>query len=136
YVLGQVNGTITEVRSDESAEELRAHSARVSELNGWNTPRPETSYPPFKHVLYIIKENRTYDQVLGDLPQADGDASLCFFPRKISPNHHALAERFGVFDRFFVNAETSLQGHPWSTAAYVTEYIEKTMPSGYSGRRP
>src|SRR5205085_7637176 len=53
YVLGQLNGTITEVRSDESAEELRAHSARVSELNGWNTPRPETSYPPFKHVLYI-----------------------------------------------------------------------------------
>jgi len=92
-------------------------------------------YPPFKHVIYIIKENRTYDQVLSDLPQGDGDKSLLFFPRAVSPNHHALAERFGLFDRFFCNAEVSSQGHVWSTAAYVTDYGEKTIPSLYSDRR-
>ena len=70
-----------------------------------------------------------------DLPQGDGDASLVFFPRAISPNHHALAERFGLFDRFFCNAEVSSQGHVWSTAAYVTDYGEKTIPSLYSYRR-
>ena len=91
-------------------------------------------YPPFEHVIYVIKENRTYDQVFGDLPQADGDSSLEFFPRAVSPNHHALAERFGIFDRFFVNAEVSPDGHNWSTAAYVTDYSDKTIPSHYSDR--
>lgn len=69
------------------------------------------------------------------MPQGDGDESLVFFPRAISPNHHALAERFGLFDRFFCNAEVSSQGHVWSTAAYVTDYGEKTIPSLYSERR-
>src|SRR4029079_3979008 len=87
-----------------------------------------------KHVIYIIKENRTYDQVLSDLPQGDGDTSLLFFSRPVSPNHHALAERFGLFDRFFCNAEVSSQGHIWSTAAYVTDYGEKTVPSEYADK--
>ena len=60
--------------------------------------------------------------MFGDLPQGDGDASIEFFSRAVSPNHHALAERFGLFDRFFTNAEVSSQGHVWSTAAYVTDY--------------
>jgi phospholipase C len=94
----------------------------------------EKKYPPFEHVIYIIKENRTYDQVFGDFRQADGDTSLVFFPRPVSPNHHALAERFGIFDRFFVNAEVSPDGHNWSMAAYVTDYAEKTIPSNYSSR--
>jgi hypothetical protein len=85
-------------------------------------------------VIYVIKENRTYDQVLGDLAQADGDTSLLFFPRPVSPNHHALAQRFGIFDRFFVNAEVSPDGHNWSTAAYTTDYLQKTVPSNYSDR--
>jgi hypothetical protein len=84
--------------------------------------------------VYIIKENRTYDQVLADLPQADGDTSLLFFPRSVSPNHHALAERFGIYDRFFVNAEVSPDGHNWSVAAYTTDYLQKTVPSNYSDR--
>jgi hypothetical protein len=86
-------------------------------------------------VLYIIKENRTYDQVLGDLKEGDGDPSLVFFGQAISPNHHALALRFGLFDRFFTNAEVSSQGHIWSTAAYVTDFGEKTIPSAYSEKR-
>ena len=101
-----------------------------------STGRAARRYPPFRHVVYIIKENRTYDQVLGDMKEGDGDASLVYFPDiTITPNHHALARRFGLFDRFFVNAEVSSQGHIWSTAAYVTNYGEKIVPSGYAGKR-
>ncbi len=132
YTLGQLNGTINVLPARVRGVELTRLTRRVTRANGWTRARTRPIYPPFKHVIYIIKENRTYDQVLGDLPQGDGDASLLFFPRAVSPNHHALAERFGLFDRFFVNAEVSQQGHPWSTSAYVTDYTEKTTPSLYS----
>jgi DNA-binding beta-propeller fold protein YncE len=87
-----------------------------------------------KYIFYIIKENRTYDQMLGDLPQGNGDSSLCIFPRKVTPNHHALAEEFVLFDNFYVDAEVSADGHNWSTAAYATDYVEKNWPTLY-GRR-
>ena len=135
HTLGQINGTLTIINPMRpSAVDLQALSNRVATANGWNSPQHAKKYPPFEHVIYIIKENRTYDQVFGDLPQGDGDSSLTFFPRSVSPNHHALAERFGIFDRFFVNAEVSPDGHNWSTAAYVTDYSEKTIPSHYSSR--
>jgi sugar lactone lactonase YvrE len=134
YTLGALRGTLTTLPQAELAD-LKPLSQRVVRANGWDGKRPAPRYPPFKHVIYIIKENRTYDQVLSDLPQGDGDTSLLFFPRAVSPNHHALAERFGLFDRFFVNAEVSAQGHNWSTAAYVTDFTEKTTPSVYSDRR-
>ncbi len=135
YTLGQITGTLTVVPAARgNAEEIARYSARVASANGWNVARREARYPPFEHVIYIIKENRTYDQILGDLRQADGDTSLVFFPRPVTPNHHALAERFGIFDRFFVNAEVSADGHNWSTAAYVTDYTQKTAPSNYSSR--
>jgi DNA-binding beta-propeller fold protein YncE len=136
YTLGQLNGTITKLPADTATSELPQFTSRVTHANNWHkAPTASAKYPPFKHVIYIIKENRTYDQVFGDLEQGDGDASLVYFPRAISPNHHALAERFGLFDRFFVNAEVSSQGHVWSTASYVTDYGEKTIPSNYSSRR-
>jgi YVTN family beta-propeller protein len=136
YALGQLDGTILTLPSNLTNGELLRFDARVRRANNWNqSSRSAANYPPFKHVIYIIKENRTYDQVLSDLPNGDGDTSLLFFPRAVSPNHHALAERFGLFDRFFVNAEVSSQGHVWSTAAYVTDYGEKTIPSLYSNRR-
>ncbi len=135
YTLGQINGTLTILpAANASAPGLDGFSQRVASANGWNSARRTEKYPPFEHVIYIIKENRTYDQVLGDLTQADGDPSLVFFPRPMSPNHHALAERFGIFDRFFVNAEVSPDGHNWSTAAFATDYSEKTIPSNYSSR--
>ncbi len=137
YTLGQLDGTLTTIAARDVAttSQLTALSARVTRANGWDRPAGvRTGYPPFEHVIYVIKENRTYDQVLGDLPLADGDTSLLFFPRAVSPNHHALAERFGIYDRFFVNAEVSPDGHNWSTAAYATDYLEKTVPSNYSGR--
>ncbi|GAB2848358.1 bifunctional YncE family protein/alkaline phosphatase family protein [Hymenobacter ruber] len=89
---------------------------------------------PIKHVFYIIKENRTYDQVLGDLPAGNGDASLCLFPEKVTPNHHALTREFVLLDNFYVDAEVSADGHNWSTAAYATDYVEKNWPVSYSGR--
>jgi YVTN family beta-propeller protein len=134
--LSQLNGglmiaPLARVRGDS----LARYGARVAQANGWTTPRTASrGYPPFEHVIYIVKENRTYDQVLGDLTQADGDTSLVLFGRDVTPNHHALAERFGIYDRFFVNAEVSPDGHNWSMAAYTTDYLQKTVPLNYSGR--
>jgi YVTN family beta-propeller protein len=134
YTLGQISGTLTMLAANPTAAELGSFSMRVVRANGWNETRPKRRYPPIEHVIYVIKENRTYDQILGDLPAGDGDTSLLFFPRPVTPNHHALAERFGIFDRFFVNAEVSADGHNWSTASYSTDYVQKTLPSQYSGR--
>ncbi len=135
YTLGQLDGSVTVLPIARGAA-LDALSRRVAHANGWDTPGiVQSHYPPFEHVVYIIKENRTYDQLLGDLRQGDGDTAFLFFPRGVSPNHHALAERFGIFDRFFVNAEVSNQGHPWSTAGYVTDFTEKTTPDDYRGKR-
>lgn len=89
---------------------------------------------PIKYVFYVIKENRTYDQVLGDMKEGNGDSSLCLFPEKITPNLHALARDFVLLDNFYDDAEVSADGHNWSTAAYATDYVEKTWPTNYSGR--
>lgn len=107
---------------------------------------------PIKHVIYVIKENRSYDQIFGDLKssgdgtRADGDPSIAIFgegsaartlkgePQNVAPNHRALALRFGLFDRFFVNAEASPDGHNWSTAAFSTDYLDKAYRWDYSDR--
>ncbi len=87
-----------------------------------------------KHVLYIIKENRTYDQVLGDMPQGNGDPSLTLFGRAVTPNLHALAERFGLYDNFYDCAEVSADGWNWSTSGMVSEYAARNVHFNYSGR--
>jgi hypothetical protein len=135
YDLGQLSGTLRTSPDHPSSSTLAEYSRRVADANNWQAPRVRKEYPPFKRVVYIIKENRTYDQVLGDMKEGDGDPALVFFVQAISPNHHALALRFGLFDRFFTNAEVSSQGHIWSTAAYVTDFGEKTIPSAYSDMR-
>jgi YVTN family beta-propeller protein len=89
---------------------------------------------PIKHVFYIIKENRTYDQVLGDEPLGNGDTSLVLFGKRVSPNEHALAEQFVLLDNFYVDAEVSADGHNWSMAAYANDFVEKTWPTNYGGR--
>ncbi len=129
YTLGQLNGSVLAAPvARASGPDLESLTRRVERANGWREVTRDATYPPFEHVIYIIKENRTYDQVFGDMTQGDGDTSLVFFPRANSPNHHALADRFGLFDRFFVNAEVSPDGHNWSMAAYATDYLEKTVP--------
>ena len=97
-------------------------------------PRSVKDKSPIKHVFYIIKENRTYDQVLGDMPKGNGDTSLCIFGEKVTPNHHAIADQFVLLDNFYVDAEVSADGHNWSMAAYATDFIEKTWPTSYGGR--
>jgi len=107
---------------------------------------------PIKHVVYIIKENRTYDQVFGDVKTsgdghpADGEPAFAIFGNSetarrpngsaqvVTPNHHALAQRFGLFDRFFVNSEASPDGHNWATAAFSTDYVDKAFRWNYSDR--
>jgi YVTN family beta-propeller protein len=90
---------------------------------------------PLKHVIYVIKENRTYDQVLGDEKAGDGDAKLTMFGAQVTPNQHALAERFGVFDSTYADAFVSPDGHNWSTAAFANDYLEKLVPPYVGGRR-
>ncbi len=87
-----------------------------------------------KHVFYIIKENRTYDQVLGDISAGNGDSSLTIFGRKYTPNEHTLVNSFTLFDNFYCDAEVSADGHNWSMAAYATDYVEKTWPVYYGSR--
>src|SRR6266480_2012624 len=115
-------------------------------------PRLFAGESPIKHVIYIIKENRTYDQVFGDVKSsgdghaADGDPGLAIFgegdaarrpdgtSQAVTPNHHALADRFGLFDRFFVNSEASPDGHNWATAAFSNDYVDKAFRWNYSDR--
>ncbi len=135
-------GTVAVVKVPD-AERLRAYTAQVRRNNRWDhrdsiatnhaIPAPGGT-SPIKHVVYIIKENRTYDQVFGDMPQGNGDTSLVLFGREVTPNHHKLAEEFVLFDNFYVDAEVSADGHEWSTAAVATDFVEKTWPSVYSHR--
>ncbi len=81
----------------------------------------------FKHVVYIIKENKTYDQVYGDIPTGRGDSSLCIFGKKITPNMHALAMQFGWMDNYYASGKSSAEGHQWTDAGIVSDYVEKNV---------
>ncbi|HET7813244.1 MAG TPA: alkaline phosphatase family protein [Candidatus Baltobacteraceae bacterium] len=89
---------------------------------------------PIRHVIYIIKENRTYDQVLGDVAGANGDSHLASFGEKITPNQHAIAKRFGVFDNAYADAQVSAPGHNWTDAAFSNDFVERFWPPSYGGR--
>ena len=91
--------------------------------------------PPIQHVIYIVRENRTYDQVLGDMKEGNGDASLVLFGENVTPNAHKLAREFVLLDNFYVNSDVSADGHNWSTAAIAPDYVEKMWPNKYANRR-
>jgi DNA-binding beta-propeller fold protein YncE len=91
---------------------------------------------PIRYVVYIIKENRTYDQVLGDMPQGNGDPALCLFPERVTPNIHAISRQFVLIDNFYANAEVSASGHEWSMAGYSSEFVEKSWPVNYGHGKP
>ena len=114
---------------------------RDSKLEDAGTPagspipaRPGES-TPIAHIIYIVKENRTYDQVFGDLKEGNGDASLVLFGEQVSPNHRKLAREFVLFDNFYVNSDVSADGHNWSTAAIASDYVQKLWPNSYGRRR-
>ncbi|HWZ35925.1 MAG TPA: YncE family protein, partial [Mucilaginibacter sp.] len=106
----------------------------LSEESGNPIPAKVGAQSPIKYVFYVIKENRTYDQVLGDLKGANGDTSLVLFGENITPNQHALAREFVTLDNFYVDGEVSSDGHNWSMGAYATDYLEKNWPTMYGGR--
>ncbi|MEO1653795.1 MAG: alkaline phosphatase family protein, partial [Bacteroidota bacterium] len=147
YIARMFKGSLSIVPIPESSG-LAAYSKIVYENTPYNKeketladgeagnpiPQKVGDSSPIKYVFYFIKENRTYDQVLGDMPEGNGDSSLCLFPERVSPNHHALAREFVLLDNFYVDAEVSADGHNWSTAAYATDFTEKTWPTNY-GRR-
>jgi len=154
YSAAIVVGNISAVNMPDDPA-LARYTQQVMRNNGLLGQRQTSLFAgrsPIKHVIYIIKENRTYDQVFGDVEKsgdgtkADGDASLAIFGaggaaarpngqrQEITPNHRALALRFGLFDRFFVNSEASPDGHNWSTAAFSTDYLDKAFRWNYSRR--
>lgn len=104
------------------------------EINSRQAPFAIGKNSTVKYVFYVIKENRTYDQVLSDIKTGNGDTTLLLFGRKITPNQHAIAEQFVLLDNFYVNAEVSADGHNWSMGAYANDYLEKTWPTSYGGR--
>ncbi len=106
----------------------------IPEAAGTAIPDEAGRKSPVKYVFYVIKENRTYDQILGDIPEGNGDTSLVLFGEKITPNQHRLAREFVLLDNFYVDGEVSADGHNWSMGAYATDYLEKTWPSSYGGR--
>ncbi|MDQ2720318.1 MAG: bifunctional YncE family protein/alkaline phosphatase family protein [Bacteroidota bacterium] len=97
-------------------------------------PRSSKEKSPIKYVFYIVKENRTYDQVLGDVKKGNGDTSLVLFGKNITPNQHKVVNDFVLLDNFYVDAEVSADGHNWSLGAYATDYLEKTWVTSYGGR--
>lgn len=96
--------------------------------------RPGEKFP-IEHVIYVVKENRTYDQVLGDLKKGNGEPKLATFGEEVTPNHHKLAREFVLFDNFYVNADVGADGHNWSTAAIAPDYVQKMWPNSYGRRR-
>src|SRR5689334_11812163 len=154
YSVALVVGNISAVNLPDDTGLVR-YTQQVMRNNGLLGERQARLFPvrsPIKHVIYVIKENRSYDQVFGDVEKsgdatkADGDPTLAIFgsgaaaarpnglQQDISPNHRALALRFGLFDRFFVNSEASPDGHNWSTSAFSTDYVDKAFRWNYSRR--
>ncbi|MDQ4141932.1 MAG: bifunctional YncE family protein/alkaline phosphatase family protein [Bacteroidota bacterium] len=147
YIGGLFKGTLSFIdRPDEAklktySKQVYANSPFTKQMEvqargeaGNPVPTRVGEKSPIKYVFYVIKENRTYDQVLGDMKEGNGDSTLCIFPEKVTPNHHALAREFVLLDNFYVDAEVSADGHNWSMAAYATDYTEKTWPTSYGGR--
>ncbi|MBM3760767.1 MAG: hypothetical protein FJW36_11030 [Acidobacteria bacterium] len=96
-------------------------------------PREVGVGSPIKHVIYIIRENRTYDQVLGDMPKGNGDPRITIFGKKVTPNAHKIAEQFVLLDNLYCDGEVSVDGHSWSNSAYATDFNEKLWPVTYGG---
>lgn len=147
YIAGLFKGTMS-IIDEPSEKELGIYSQAVyqntpytkdKELHaqgekGNPIPMKVGDVSPIKYVFYIIKENRTYDQVLGDVKEGNGDTSLVLFGERVTPNLHSIVKNFVLFDNFYCDAEVSADGHNWSMGAYATDYLEKTWPTSYGGR--
>ncbi len=134
YVLNILEGTVSRIDLATVLKALPASTRQVLANAGADRKPPTLTNPGIRHVIYIVKENRTYDNVFGDIAGANGDPSITLFPREITPNQHALAERFGILDNFYVCADVSADGWNWSTSGMINEYTARNVPYNYSGR--
>ena len=135
YIPTLIGGSIQRLSLSDIDKNLAAYTRQVEDDNLIRSDGGKFEFSgvtnPIRHVIYVLKENRTYDQILGDLPAGDGDPSLTMYGKDITPNEHKLALQFGVLDNFYDSGEVSGDGHIWSTAATTTDYNEKTWPIGY-----
>ena len=152
YIGGLFRGTLEIIDLDEGEklkDQLATWTALAyrcspvqSDLRVTGKRAPDNPIParvgdssPIHYCIYVIKENRTYDQVFGDMPEGNGDPGLCLFGEKITPNHHKLARAFVLLDNFYVESEVSADGHEWSMGAYATDFVEKFWPLSYGHNR-
>ena len=143
YIATLLHGSLGVIDVGEVEKDLPHWTDVVLESNRMKAAEEKIAFAGgaqsrIKHVIYIIKENRTYDQILGDLkkdgkPVGNGDPRLTMYGEAVTPNEHKLALQFGVLDNFFDSGEVSGDGHVWSTAAIGTDYLEKTWQQNYRG---
>ena len=147
YIGGLMQGTLS-IINQPSDKQLGLYAAAVYENTPYTKEKETSSMAEagsvipqkigepsaIKHIFYIVKENRTYDQILGDIPAGNGDSSLTLFGEKITPNQHALAKEFVLLDNFYVDGEVSADGHNWTLGGYSNDYLEKNWVTSYGGR--
>ena len=147
YIGGLMKGTMSIINEPTEAQ-LAVYSEAVYKNTPYNKdketnaagekgnpiPMKVGDISPIKYVFYIIKENRTYDQVLGDVKAGNGDTSLVLFGEKVTPNQHKLVKEFVLLDNFYADGEVSADGHNWSTSAHATDFLEKNWVTSYGGR--
>ena len=131
YIQNIIEGTVSRIASPMATKET---TRQVLANNALSQARQTLKNPGIEHVIYIVKENRTYDQVLGDLGKGNGDPSLTLFGRDVTPNLHALAERFVLLDNFYCAAEVSGDGWNYSVSGMASEYVARNVPYGYTGK--
>jgi YVTN family beta-propeller protein len=137
YIADLVRGSVSVIPLPGSSG-LASATAKVLSLSPYSNPGLRAAppdLPKIHHVVYVIRENRTYDQVLGDVKRGNGEAKLAIFNDSVTPNAHALTSRFVLFDNFYVDGEVSADGHEWTDRAFAGDYNEKTWPAVYSSRR-
>jgi DNA-binding beta-propeller fold protein YncE len=138
YIATLMGGSVARVSLADIDKNLAAYTRQVEDDNLLHADPGKFEFAdgknPIHHVIYILKENRTYDQIFGDLPVGDGDPTLTMYGADITPNEHKLALQFGVLDNFYDSGEVSGDGHLWSTAATTSDYNEKTWPIAYRGK--
>jgi DNA-binding beta-propeller fold protein YncE len=132
-----IHGSLARIPLAELQANLSAYTRQVSEANALRGNSDRVAFSgggnKIHHVIYIIKENRTYDQVFGDLGAGNGDPSLTMYGEDVTPNQHKLARQFGILDNFYDSGDVSGDGHVWSTSASISDYIAKTWPIAYRG---
>ena len=135
YIASRLAGSLQRLHLSEIQKHLAAYTQRVEDDNLLHATGGKIDFAggknPIRHVIYILKENRTYDQIFGDLPAGDGDPSLTLYGAEITPNEHRLALQFGVLDNFYDSGEVSANGHLWSDGSATSDYMEKIWPPIY-----